>query len=123
MAKTQMGFYGYDLSRYRSLLHYVKGDNPSAAFVPSSVPLKPFDSSFTQKINKWLCEHGNNILYMYGSRDTWSACRVQTSPKTNAKSYLIPNANHYQARVKNMPQIMQQDFRLQLRTSWALLQM
>lgn len=109
-ARTQMGFYGYDLSRYKKYLRHLKGGNPTAAFLPKEIPLKPFDSSFTHRISRWLDERGNNLLYIYGSRDTWSACRVMPSDKVNAKSFLLPNANHFEARVKNMPPEMKAEF-------------
>jgi hypothetical protein len=110
MAKTQMGYYGYDLTRFRKYLKYISGENPSGAFVPKGIPSKPYDISFTQKIGQWLNENGNNMMYIYGSRDTWSACMVTVSGKLNSKSYLIPKANHFEARVKNMPEAMQKDF-------------
>jgi hypothetical protein len=87
MAKTQTGYYRYDLSRFRKCLRHIKGANPSAAFVPKGTPTKPFDSSFTQHISRWLDEKGNNFLYIYGSRDTWSACWVMGSGKVNAKTF------------------------------------
>ena len=106
----QTGFYGYDLSRFKKHLRYIKGGNPTAAFVPKSLPYKPYDSSFTQDVSRWLDEKGNDILYIYGSRDTWSACQLIVSGNVNSKSYVIPNANHFEARVKNMPVEMQKDF-------------
>lgn len=109
-ATTQMGYYGYDLNRYKKYLRYIKGENPTAAFVPQTIPSKTFDSSFTAHIINWLNEKGNNLLYIYGSRDTWSACRVMVSDKVNAKSFMIPNANHFEARVKNMPPSMKEEF-------------
>jgi hypothetical protein len=109
-ATTQMGYYGYDLSRFKKYLRHIKGQNPSAAFVPKSIPAKQFDPGFTQYVSRWLDEKGNNLLYIYGSRDTWSACRVIVSDKVNAKSFLIPDANHFEARVKNMPPHMQAQF-------------
>jgi hypothetical protein len=110
MARTEMGFYGYDITRFKKYLRFVKGENPTAAFVPKSIPIKTFDSSFLHQLGQWLEEKGNNMLYIYGSRDTWSACRVIVSDKTNAKSFLLPGANHFDARVKNMPKQMQQEF-------------
>lgn len=110
MARAQTGYYGYDLRRFRKYLRYVKGENPSATLVPTAIPYKPFDSSFIQRLYHWLDDRGDNILYIYGSRDTWSACRAPVSSKVNAISYLIPNANHYQARVRSMPLEMQKDF-------------
>ena len=110
MARSQSGYYGYDLSRYRKYLKHIKGNNPSATLLPASMPVKPFDSSFTQKVHQWLEDMGNNIIYIDGSIDTWAACRVLVSDKVNSKSYLIPNANHYKARVRHMPKEMQLDF-------------
>ena len=115
MARTQMGYYGYDLSRFKKYLRYYKGDNPSATLVPTSLPNKTFDSTFTHGVTRWLEEKGNNILYIYGSTDTWSACRVIVSEKVNSKSFLIPGANHFEARVKKMPPQMQADFAASLR--------
>jgi hypothetical protein len=110
MARAQMGYYSYDLSRFRKHLRYFKGENPSAALVPTSLPNKPFDSTFTQGVLRWLDEKGNNILYIYGSSDTWSAARVIVSGNVNSKSFLISGANHFEARVKKMPREMQIDF-------------
>ena len=103
MATTQMGYYGYELRPFRDLLRHLKGPNPTAAFFPASIPARPFDSSFTRRVHAWLEEKGNGILYIHGSRDTWAACRVMVSDKVNSKTFLLPGANHYEARVKNMP--------------------
>lgn len=110
MAKTQQGYYGYDLKRYAKYLHHYKGENPTAALVPDSIPAKPYDSTITLNVLRWLEKNGNNILYIYGSRDTWTACGVIPSEQVNAKSYIIPGANHFVARVRNMPADMQRDF-------------
>jgi hypothetical protein len=50
------------------------------------------------------------MLYIYGGRDTWSACQVIVSAKVNSKSFIIPGANHFKARINNMPQDLQKDF-------------
>ncbi|MDB5197002.1 MAG: hypothetical protein JWP88_1373 [Flaviaesturariibacter sp.] len=110
MARTQQGYYGYDLTRYRKYLRHVKGENPSGALLPHSLPQKPFDPSFTMGVLHWLETTGNDILYIYGSIDTWSAGRVIPSGAVNAKSFVIPGANHYVARVKAMPEPMKQEF-------------
>lgn len=110
MSATQTGYYGYDISRFKPYLHYVKGANPSAILLPASISHPAYDSTFSRKLTQWLDEKGNNILYIYGSTDTWSACRVMVSDKVNSKSFLIPAANHYKARIKNMPEEMQRKF-------------
>jgi hypothetical protein len=110
MAKTQMGYYSYNLAPYKKYLRFVTGENPSGAFVPDSIQMRPYDISFTRGIIDWLEEKGNNILYIYGSIDTWSAVRVIPSAKVNSKSFIIPGANHYAARVKKMSPEMQKEF-------------
>jgi hypothetical protein len=115
MARTQMGYYGYDITRFKKYLHYISGENPTAALAPNYLSYKPFDTSFTHNVHAWLDEKGNNMLYIYGSRDTWTACGVIVSTKVNSKSFMIPGANHYQARVKNMPANLQKDFAVSLK--------
>ena len=110
MARTETGYYGYDITRFKKYLHYVSGENPSAALAPNYLSYKPFDSTFTHNVHAWLDEKGNNMLYIYGGRDTWSACRVIVSDKVNSKSFMVPGANHYQARIRNMPPDLQKDF-------------
>ena len=110
MARTEMGYYGYDITRFKNYLHYISGENPSAALAPKYLSYKPFDTTFEHNVHAWLNEKGNNMLYIYGGRDTWSACRVIVSDRVNSKSFMVPNANHFQARIRNMPPDMQQDF-------------
>src|SRR4029079_558507 len=103
MARTEMGYYGYDITRFKNYLHYISGENPSAALAPKYLSYKPFDTTFEHNVHAWLNEKGNNMLYIYGGRDTWSACRVIVSDRVNSKSFMVPNANHFQARIRNMP--------------------
>ncbi|HYK45730.1 MAG TPA: S28 family serine protease [Parafilimonas sp.] len=110
MARTEMGYYGYDITRFKTYLHYISGQNPSAALAPKYLSYAPFDTTFTHNVHAWLNEKGNNMLYIYGGRDTWSACRVIVSNRVNSKSFMIPGANHFQARVRNMPPDMRKDF-------------
>jgi hypothetical protein len=91
-------------------LQHWKGEDPTAALVPDSIPYKPFDSTITLNVLRWLEKNGNNILYIHGGIDTWSACRVIPSAQVNAKSFIIPGANHFVARVKAMPADMQKNF-------------
>jgi hypothetical protein len=117
---TEGGYYGYDAKPLRKYLHYIDSDNPSGSFPPKSIPYEPFDSTFMQKIRVWLDSQGNDFLYIYGGRDTWSACAVTISSRVNSKRYMIPGANHFTARVKFMPAAMQQDFANEFRKMTGL---
>jgi hypothetical protein len=110
MAATEMGYYGYDISKFKKYLRYNKTVNPTAAFVPDSLGKIVFNGAFIKNIQTTLKEKGNNILYVYGGLDTWSACRVEPSAKVNSKSFIVPGTGHGTARIKNMSTGMQKEF-------------
>jgi hypothetical protein len=105
----QTGYYKYNIKPFKPYLHYLKGANPSAAVLPPTLPRKPYNPEFERKIIAWLKDKGDNILYIYGGRDTWTACKAEIGD-AKAVRYIIPGANHYTARVKNMPLQMQLEF-------------
>jgi hypothetical protein len=107
---TEGGYYGYNAVPFKKYLHFIKEPEPSATFPPKTESYKPFDSSLMDKILAWLDKEGNNFIYVYGGRDTWSACRVSVSGHVNSRLYMVPGANHYEARVINMPDDMVNDF-------------
>lgn len=116
----QTGYYKYNIKPFKNYLHFIHGANPTPAFLPDSVPRKPYEPEFEKKIIAWLAEKGNNILYIYGARDTWSACKVEFNKNVNAKTFMLPNANHFMARIKNMSPQMQQQFTTALETVTGL---
>jgi hypothetical protein len=106
----QTGYYKYDITPFKNYLHYFTKTNPTSAILPLDIPRHPYDPEFGKKINAWLAADGNNILYIYGGRDTWTACEADFTNKVNAKRFVIPGANHFYARIKNMSPAMQQEF-------------
>ncbi len=108
-AATQCGYYGYNIEPFKNDLHYFT-ENPSSILPPKGVVLKPYDPALNEKVQRWLAEKGNNIIYIYGGSDTWTAAGIIPSPAVNAKRFVIPNANHATARIKNMSSAMQAEF-------------
>lgn len=106
----QTGYYGYDITPFKKYLHYFTTTNPTSAILPPGIPRHPYDPEFEKKINDWIATKGNNILYIYGGRDTWTACSPQLSKQGNVKKFIVPGANHYYARIKNMPPALQEEF-------------
>jgi PS-10 peptidase S37 len=108
-AATQSGYYGYRLAPFKKYLHYLdpNGPDPSATFPPKSAPVKPFDSTLNAKVASWLAEDGNNMIYIYGGIDAWTAAGIVVSDKVNSKRFVVPGATHSTARVKNMSPDMQ----------------
>jgi hypothetical protein len=108
-AATETGYYGYDIKPFKKYIKHFT-TNPSATFPPKESNAKPTDGSFHAAVQKWLAENGNNMLYIYGGIDAWSATRVLVSDKVNSKSFLIPGAHHGTARIKNLPDKMKAEF-------------
>jgi len=91
-AYAQMGYYGYDISNFKDLLTEVK-EPTSKIFLPKD--LNPeFDCCTMQKINTWLQKHGNNMIFIYGGNDTWSATAVELTGETNALKMVKSGGNH-----------------------------
>jgi len=109
LAASETGYYGYDIAPFKKYIRHFNS-NPTATFPPKEANAKPTDGSFHAGLQKWLAEKGNNILYIYGGIDAWSAARVLVSDKVNSKSFLIPGASHGIARIKNLPENMREEF-------------
>lgn len=106
---TETGYYSYNIEPFKKYLKYFKS-NPSAIFPPKGVKFKRATCELDAKLQEWLKTSGNNILYIYGGQDTWSAARVLVSDQVNSESFLIPGANHGTARIKNLTDSMKKDF-------------
>lgn len=99
---TQMGYYGYETDDFKGLLKYLNYEpHPHAAFVPNKMEVK-WDGTVTNKAAKWIEKEGNNMLYINGALDTWSATAVQPSDKVNSKWFFMKDKHHASARIKNM---------------------
>ncbi len=91
-AYAQMGYYGYDVSDFKDLLIEVK-EPTSRIFLPKY--MKPaFDCCIMQKINTWIQKHGNNMIFIYGGNDTWSATAVELTGESNALKMVKSGGNH-----------------------------
>ena len=91
-AYAQMGYYGYDISEFKDLLIEVK-EPTSRIFLPENInPV--FDCCTMQKINTWLQKHGNNMIFIYGGNDTWSATAFELTGETNAIKMVNKGGNH-----------------------------
>ncbi len=106
---TQTGYYSYNITPFKNVIrHY--SENPSAIFPPKGVEIKYSDCSLSKSLQLWLEEKGNDFIYIYGGRDTWSACRVLVSPNVDSKSFLLSGESHSTACLKNFTKEMKQQF-------------
>ncbi len=106
-AATEMGYYGYDITPFKPYLKHFK-ENPFATFPPKEAGKTVYSEKLNDNLKKWLDKKANNIIYIYGGIDTWSATKVNPSSKTNSVILEIPGANHRSARIKNMDSQMKE---------------
>ncbi|MBT8230845.1 MAG: hypothetical protein KJO50_11340 [Bacteroidia bacterium] len=99
---TEMGYYGFETDDFKGLLKYLPMDpNPSAVFTPGKMEVE-FDGTLTNKVAKWISENGNNMIYINGALDTWSATAVPPSDKTNSLWFFMADHGHASARIRNL---------------------
>lgn len=98
-AYAQIGYYGYDISDFKDLLKEVK-EPTSRIFLPKDLDPE-FDCCIMSKINTWIQKHGNNMIFIYGGVDTWSATAVELTGETNAIKIVKKGGSH-RTRIKNI---------------------
>jgi len=117
-ALTEIGFYSYDINPFGDLIEVVK--NPNFNFtMPENV-----DSSYNyesmKKVNEFLQVEGNNIIYIYGEYDPWSASAIQLiDGKTNALKMVKKDGSH-KTRINSFDDIERQEILNNL-TNWLQL--
>ena len=97
-AYSQMGYYGYDISDFKDLLVEVK--EPTSRIFLAKDMNPSFDCCTMQKINTWLQKHGNNMIFIYGGNDTWSATAIELTGETNAIK-MVKKAGSHRTRIRS----------------------
>lgn len=99
---TEFGYYGYQTNEFKGLLDALPTDkNPHATFMPNKIEA-PFDGHLLDEFNRWLPKHGNKMIHIYGTLDTWSATAVPPSKDVDALWFFMNGKHHGNARIKNM---------------------
>jgi hypothetical protein len=99
-ALTEIGFYGYDTRPFEGLLtKVIKPDFKMA--LPEGVKVS-FDPEPMKDINDWIINHGNNMIFIYGEIDPWSASAVELSGNTNALKMVHKDGDH-RTRIRSFP--------------------
>ena len=47
-----------------------------------------------QDINTWIQKHGNNMIFIYGENDTWTATAVELTGETNSIKMVKEGGSH-----------------------------
>jgi hypothetical protein len=97
-ASFELGYYGYDEKPFAKYLK--QKDYPNSFFGPKGVDVK-FDPKPMELVNKFLQNQGNQIVYIYGGLDPWSASQVKLIGKTDAIKVVKEDGNHA-TRINNL---------------------
>lgn len=91
-ALNQIGYYSYDLAPFEGLLTAVSEPNYRFCAPEGTVPV--FDPEPMRDVNDWITTEGNNMIFIYGEVDPWSASAVQLSGQTNALKLVKEGGDH-----------------------------
>ncbi len=89
---TQLGYYTFITDHLQDLLVAVPEGN-HRGLAPQNMELT-YDSALMEGVLNWLQNEGNNIIYIYGGRDPYTAAAVELTGATNAIRVIEPDANH-----------------------------
>lgn len=111
-AFTELGYCPYVYGHLQDLLVAVKSPT-YRVFAPADVALH-FNAGAMKDVSSWLQNNGNNIIYIYGANDPYTAAAQELTGKTNALRIIQPGANH---RVK-ITDLTEKDRVLQTLGKW-----
>ena len=91
-ALSQIGYYGYDTSPFDGLL--TAAPKPNFKFCAPEGTEPVFDPEVMKDIHQWITTQGNNMIFIYGGVDPWSASAVQLTGRTNALKMVKKGGDH-----------------------------
>lgn len=113
-ALTEAGYYGYDIKPFGNLIKHVKEPSYEMVF-PKGIPMHYQNDTMLTMVD-FIANKGNNMLYIYGEYDPWSACAVKISGKTNAVKIVKPAGTHA-TRINNLPKV-QKNLAIETLNNW-----
>ncbi len=98
-ALTETGYPAYATEHISDLL--LNATNPGAEFYLTENISTTYNPLPIEDITDWLKSEGNNIIYIYGGVDPWSAAMFEPVSGTNAIRIIQPGADH-SVRIANL---------------------
>ena len=95
---TQLGYYGYRTERFGDLIQKWNGE-PSACFFPYDQALE-FDPAIRNDVIDWLKTDAENMVFIYGSVDTWTVAQAELGDNAKVHKYILPGKHHGNARIR-----------------------
>ena len=98
---TEIGFYGYDHSEFEVCVEHL--DYQTFDFTCPKGADCIYDPEPMEKVDNFVRHQGENMIFIYGEWDPWSAPGVQISGKTNSFKVVKPEGSHG-TRIYNLPE-------------------
>lgn len=100
-AIREMGFYGYDISPFKEWTTFTK--NPTFEFsLPEGVSVD-YSPHLMEEVDFFIRHKANNMIFIYGEYDPWSAPAVELTYHTNSIKIVKPKGSH-RTRINNLPE-------------------
>lgn len=98
-AMREIGFYGYDIEPFKPWTSYQ--ENPTFEFsLPIGISVD-YDPQPMQEIDCFIRHKAQNMLFIYGEYDPWSATSVDMTYSTNSIKIVKPGGSH-RTRISNL---------------------
>jgi hypothetical protein len=65
-----------------------------SALLFQDLALPYFEARAMPDVQRWLNEHGERFLFVYGGFDPWTAAQVEVSGQRETTKVLVPGASH-----------------------------
>lgn len=105
-ALTEMGYYGYEISRFSKELQHVSESGFEFA-LPEEISYT-FDPEVSKEVNDFIANEAEDFIFIYGEWDTWSATAVELSGDTNSKVFFCKEGSH-RTRIRHMEYEQQEE--------------
>ena len=100
-AATELGWGRFPTRHLRGLLRYPDEDVPSAYL---AFPVRErFDRDLMLRVEHWVRDHGERMLFIYGENDPWSSGAFTVRERNDAYRFFVPRGNHG-ARITQLPE-------------------
>lgn len=100
-AMHEIGMYGYDIEDFKGLTTYTH--NPIFDFsFPEGIEVE-FEPELMQRVDYYIRHKAENMIFIYGENDPWSATSVDLAGQTNSVKIIKKNGSHT-TRIKNLPE-------------------
>jgi hypothetical protein len=109
---VEFGYYGYEVEPFAEKLRALgQAGNPSAIFTPDHMDVQYDGGELAQAVYDWLESEGDEIIYINGALDTWSATAMPVNKKRDALYYFLEDQSHGTARIRNMSESQKREVR------------